>query len=47
MVNQGRPPKKWPFLPKNGLKIPTLGEKQGFLASGGQFDAPLPFLAGA
>ena len=41
------PPKKRPFWPKNGLKIPILGQKQCFLASGGQVDAPPPYFAGA
>ena len=45
-MDQGRPPKKWPFVPKNGLKIPILGQKKCFLASGGQFNAPPPFFAG-
>ena len=33
--------KKWPFLLKNGLKMPTSGQKQCFLGLGGQFDALL------
>ena len=41
------PPKKWPFLLKNGLKMPILGQKQCFLGSGGQFDAPPSYFAGA
>ena len=45
---QGRPPgKKGHFLPGNGLKMPILGQKQCSLGSGGQFDAPPPYFAGA
>ena len=48
MVDSGPPPpQKMPFLPKNGLKMPILGQKQCFLGSGGQFDAPPPYFAGA
>ena len=47
MGESAPPPKKWPFWPKNGLKIPILGQKQCFLASGGQVDAPPPYFAGA
>ena len=41
------PLKNGHFLPKNGLKMPFLGQKQCFLASGGQFDAPAPYFTGA
>ena len=41
------PPKNGHFLPKNGLKMPILGQKQCFLGWGGQFDAPPPYFAGA
>ena len=48
MGDSGPPPlKKWPFLLQNGLKMPILGEKKWFLGSGGQFDAPPSFFAGA
>ena len=48
MVDSGPPPQKnGHFLPKNGLKRPILGQKQCFLGSGGQFDAPPPYFAGA
>ena len=48
MVNSGPPPPKMAiFLPKNGLQMPFLGRKQWFLGSGGQFDAPPPYFAGA
>ena len=41
------PLRKSHSLPKNGLKMPILGQKQCFLGSGGQFDAPPPYFAGA
>ena len=38
-VNQGRPPlKKGHFCPKKGIKIHILGQKQCFLATGGDFN---------
>ena len=47
-VVQGRPTPKRPFfLPKNGLKMPILGQKQYFLGLGNQFQAPPPYFAGA
>ena len=48
MGDSGSPPlKNGHFLPKNGLKMPILGQKQCFLGWGGQFDAPPPYFAGA
>ena len=45
---QGRPPlKNGHFLLKNGLKMQILGQKQCFLGSGGQFDAPPSYFSGA
>ena len=41
------PPKNGHFLPKKGLKMPILGQKQCFLGLGGQFKAPPPYFAGA
>ena len=41
------PPKKWPFFAQKWLKMPILGQKQCFLGSGGQFDAPPPYFAAA
>ena len=35
------------FLPKNGLRMPFLGQKQCFLGSGGRFNTPPPYSAGA
>ena len=35
------------FSPKNGLKMPFLGPKQCFLGSGGPFNTPPPYFAGA
>ena len=32
------------LLPKNGLKMPFLGQKQCFWGSGGQFNTPHPIL---
>ena len=40
-------PKNGHFLPKNGLKMPFLGQKQCFWGSGGQFNTPPPYFAGA
>ena len=36
-------PKKWPFLPNNGLKMPISAQKTVFFGSGSQFDAPTLF----
>ena len=48
MVDSGPPPpKNGHFLPKNGLKMPFLGRKQCYLGSGGQFNTPPPYFAGA
>ena len=48
MGDSGPPPlKNRHFLPENALKMPILGQKQCFLGSGGQFDAPPPYFAGA
>ena len=41
------PPQNGHFLPKKGLKMPILGQKQCFLGLGGQFKAPPPYFAGA
>ena len=38
---------KWPFLPKNGLKMPISGKKTVFLGSGCQHKPPLPYFADA
>ena len=48
MGDSGLPPlKNGHLLPKNGLTLPILGQKECFLGSGGQFDAPPPYFAGA
>ena len=50
MGDSGRPPpppKNGHFCQKKGLKMPILGQKQCFLGSGGQFDAPPPYFARA
>ena len=48
MVDSGPPPpKNRHFLLKNGLKMPFLGRKQCYLGSGGQFNTPPPYFAGA
>ena len=48
MVDSGLPPKKWPFFcPKMAFKCHFWAENSGFLGSGGQFDAPPPYFAGA
>ena len=41
------PPKNGHFLPKNGLKMPILGEKKSFLGLGGQYKPPLPYFTDA
>ena len=44
---QGRPPplkEMAIFCQKKGLEMPIFGQKQCFLGSGGQFDAPHPIL---
>ena len=46
--DSGPPPVKGGhFLPKNGLKMPFVGQKQCFLGSGGQFHTPPPYFSGA
>ena len=38
------PPQKGHFVPKKGLKMPILGQKQCFLGLGGHFKPPHPIL---
>ena len=49
MGDSGPPPplKKAILCHKKRPKMPILGQKQGFLGSDGQFDAPPPNVAGA
>ena len=45
-MGHAAPPRKWPFLPKNGLKMLFFAQNQCFLGSGGQFNTPHPIVEG-